>query len=237
MSRSFVRLRAVSALVFAAVLPLTATAQPKEFAEAQQTNRAALRQCSWKSRTELAVSGEVKQVRLEQVRFDIDGRLQKTVIGGSAASAEPARQGPPGPAGALRKRVVARKTEEFKGMLGDLAALAESYAHVPPDRMKAFAARAAIAKGQGVETGSVRIQGRDLLAMGDQMTAWIDPASAQMRRVEIAALYEGRPVTIVADYRSLDSGLTYQARSILRYPQKQVEVTVETFDYTRAESR
>lgn len=236
MSRSFACQRAASALVFGIVLTVSVGAQQQEFATAQQANRAALRQYAWKSRTELAVNGQVKHVRLEQVRFDIDGRLQKTTIGGTAA-AEPSRQGPPGPAGVLRKRVVARKTEEFKDMLGDLAALAESYAHVPPDRMKAFAARAAIAKGHGVETGSLRIQGRDVLTTGDQLTVWIDPASAQMRRVEIAALYEGRPVTIVADYRSLATGLTYQARSVLRYPEKQVEVTVETFDYTSVESR
>ena len=61
---------------------LTAAAGPREFAEAQRANQLALRQYSWKSRTELKVNGESKQVRLEQVRFDLDGRLQKTVIGG-----------------------------------------------------------------------------------------------------------------------------------------------------------
>jgi hypothetical protein len=35
----------------------------------------------------------------------------------------------------------------------------------------------------------------------------------------------------VADYRSLDNGLTYQARAVLRYPEKEVELTVESFEY------
>lgn len=233
--------RSISRPMYAAMLSVAlvtvAAAQQREFAEAQQANQAALRQYAWQSRTELRVEGEVKQVRLEQVRFDIDGRLQKTVIGGGATAADSSRPGPPGPAGALKKRVVAKKTEEFQDMLGALATLAESYAHLPPDRLKAFAARSVITPGQGIESGSVRIQGRDLLKAGDQMTVWVDAAGQAMRRVEIATSYDGGAVTIAADYRRLDNGLSYQARSILRYPAKGVEVVVETFDYTRSTMR
>ena len=168
MFRSLIDTCATTALVLAVAFTAVTAAQQKEFAEAQQANQAALRQYSWKSRTELKVDGEIKQVRLEQVRYDIDGRLQKTLIGGSQAP-EASRPGPPGPARAIKKQIVEKKKEEFKDMLGDLAALAESYAHLSPERMKAFAARAAVTKGQGIETGSVRIQGRDVQAMGDQI--------------------------------------------------------------------
>lgn len=224
---------AAAAGALAVIAATTVTAQQREFAQAQQANQAALRQYSWKSRTELTVDGETKQVRLEQVRYDIDGRLQKTAIGGEAA-ATASRPGPPGPAGALRRRVVAKKTEDFKAMLGELAALAESYAHLPSDRLQAFAARAVITPGEGLEAGSVRIQGRDVRLAGDAMTVWVAPAGFAMRRVEIATLYDTRPVSIRADYRSLDNGLTYQARSVLRYPEESVEIVVETFDYALA---
>jgi hypothetical protein len=158
-----------------------AAQQQRQFAETQQANQAALRQYSWKSRTELKVGGESKQVRLEQVRYDID-------------------------------------------------------VHMPPDRVQAFAARASMARGQGLESGAIRIEGRDVLAIGDRMTLWVDPVSSMMRRVEISARYDNDPVSIVADYRSLENGLTYQARSTLRYPNKQVEVVVETFDYLLSSS-
>ncbi|MGD9903390.1 MAG: hypothetical protein AB7U83_07955 [Vicinamibacterales bacterium] len=220
----------LAAGALALTLATTLAAQQREFAQAQQANQAALRQYSWKSRTELTVHGEVKQVRLEQVRHDFDGRLQKTTIGGESA-AETSRSGPPGPGGALRKRVVARKTEAFKDMLGELAALAESYAHPRADRMQAFAARAVITKGQGLETGSIRIQGRDLVLTGDTVTMWVAPAGFAIRRVEIATRYGTDPVSILADYRSLENGLTYQARATLRYPDQAVEIVVETFDY------
>jgi hypothetical protein len=238
MVRSYTHRQALSALVIGAAFGAVAFAQQQQqFAAALQANQSALRQYTWQSRTELRVEGEVKQVRLEQVRFDLDGRLQKTTIGGGTASADAARPGPPGPAGAVRKRVVAQKKEEFQQMLAELGALAESYAHMTPARMSAFATRAVITPGQGIETGSARIQGRDVVIPGDRMTIWIDPIGSAMRRIEIATFYEGRPVSIAADYRRLENGLTYQARSTLRYAEKGVEVAVETFDYARSATR
>jgi hypothetical protein len=63
------------------------------------------------------------------------------------------------------------------------------------------------------------------------MSIWIDPTSYMMRRVEIVTSHEKKPVNLVSEYRTLDNGLTYQARSVLRYPEKQVELTVENFEY------
>lgn len=212
-------------------------AQPREFAESQRANQAALRQYSWKSRTELKIDGESRQVRLEQVRYDIDGQLQKTVIGGSQPAADDTNSAPPGPIGGLKKRIVTKKKEAFRDMLAELAAIADAYAHMPPDRMKAFAARATMTPAQGPDGGLVRVQGIDVLTIGDQMTVWVEPSASAMRRVEIAASYEGRPVRIAADYRALANGTTYQARSTLRYPEKSVELIVETFDYVSANTR
>ncbi len=213
------------------------SAQSQQFVDAQRANHEALRQYSWKSRTDVLVDGTSKQVRLEQVRYDFDGRLQKTTIGGGQASAESSRPGPPGKPGEVRKRVVAKKKDGFRDLLADLAELAEAYAHLPPDRVHAFAARATTTRGQGVETGSVRIQGTDVLSRGDRLTIWVDPVGFAMRRVEIVTSYDGHPVTMLVDYRTLDIGPAYPARSMLRYPRKQIEIVVETFDYVRSSTR
>ncbi|MEZ5292920.1 MAG: hypothetical protein R2745_17700 [Vicinamibacterales bacterium] len=223
-----------STLSLAAALGLAVTAalaaQPREFADAHRANQAALRHYSWTSRTDLRVGGESTKVRLEYVRFDYDGRLQKTTIGGGTA-ADAARPGPPGPAGAVRTRVAARKKAAFRDRLADLATLAESYAHLPPDRLEAFAARSVLTPEDAT---TIRIQGRGLLEAGDQMTAWIDRERLAMRRVEITTIYDGNRVRIRADYRTTDTGLTYQARATLDYPADGIEVVVDTFDYLPA---
>ena len=223
---------AVAAVV--ALLPAfvaAPSAQQRDFVQAQRANAEALREYVWKSRTELKLNGESRHVRLEQVRYDLDGRLQRTQIGGGAGGSQDPGVGRGRSGGPLRQRVVAKKQDEFKELMNDLAGLAASYAHLPPDRLQAFASRATITKGQGIETGSLRIEGRGVLGAEDEMVVWIDPMSSMMRRVEIRTALEAKPVHIAAGYRSLDNGLTYQARSVLRYPDKQLNLTVENFDY------
>ena len=207
-----------------------AAAQQMEFAQAQKANQAALRQYTWKSRTELRLNGESKNVRLEQVRYGFDGQLQKTQIGGAGDS--DAGRGERGRAGGpIRQRVIARKKEEFQELMNDLAMLAGSYAHLSPSQLQTFGKQATFSKGRSGEGGSIRIQGRDVVVAGDEMVVWVDPLSYTIRRVEIRTTLEAAPVHVVADYRSLDNGLSYQARSILRYPEKHMELTVENFDY------
>jgi hypothetical protein len=42
---------------------------------------------------------------------------------------------------------------------------------------------------------------------------------------------DGARVEVAVDYRSLANGLTYQARTLVRYPHKQIALTIETYDH------
>jgi len=79
----------------------------------------------------------------------------------------------------------------------------------------------------------VRIQGRNVLIVGDDVTVSVDSASFMIRRVVIDTMLEGRPVTIRAEYRGLAHGPTYQARAMLEYQDRHIEVVVENFDFVR----
>jgi hypothetical protein len=200
-----------------------------EFLQAQQANAAALREYTWKSRTELSLKGEVKFVTLDQVRHDLDGRRQKTRIGGTPDPSEE-RFDPLAPrVGPVRRIVAAKKKEEFKELMKDLSALAESYAHPPLETLHAFARQAARTKT--IDAGLVRVQGRNLIVTGDSMIVWIDPLTSLIRRAQIDTTLDGARVEMAVDYRNLANGLTYQARTLLRYPHKQLSLTVETYDH------
>jgi len=221
----------ISPVLLALTLTIAGAAAPsqnREFVQAQQANSAALHEYTWKSRTELSLNGEIRNVTLQQVRYDLDGKLQKTRIGGT----EPQQGSGRGRRGGfIQQRVIAKKQADFKELLADLTALVTSYSHLPQEKLQGFAARATISKGQGAAGGTVRIQGGDVLVAGDSMIVWVDPTSHMMRRVEIRTTLELKPVHVVADYRSLDNGLTYQARAILQYPERDIEVAVENFEY------
>jgi hypothetical protein len=204
------------------------------FAESQKANAQALRQYSWKSRTEIKLKGESKNVKVEQVRYDANGKLQKTPIGGppaagAAPAAAPARHGRGG--GRVKNNVIEKKKEEFGEMMQGLGQLVASYGHLPPEKTQAFAANATKGKGEGAMQGTAQIQGANVLVEGDSMTMWIDPASQMMRRVEIKTLYEGKPTTLITDYKSVQNGPTYMAQAMLTYPEKNVELTVDNYEY------
>ena len=203
------------------------------FAESQKANAQALRQYSWKSRTEIKLKGESKNVKLEQVRYDDNGKLQKTPLGAppQAAAAPP----PSGRGGRLKKQIVENKKEEFGELMQGLGQLVASYGQLPPDKLQAFKATATTGQGQGALQGTTQIQGVNVLEQGDSMTIWIDPASQMMRRVEIKTIYDEKPATLVADYQSVPNGPTYMAHAVLTYPEKNVELTVDNSDYVRGQ--
>src|SRR3954464_6242193 len=103
------------------------------FAESQKANAQTLRQYSWKSRTEIKLKGESKNVKLEQVRYDASGKLQKTPIGAPPAAAPAvAEGGRGGRGGRVKTKVIENKKEEFGDLMKGLGQLVASYGQLPP---------------------------------------------------------------------------------------------------------
>ena len=234
-TRTGTPLRATVALVaLCSAMVLAQDSVQPSFAESQNANAQALRQYSWKSRTEIKLKGESKSVKLEQVRYDENGKLQKTPIGAPPAAAPPPQGGRGGRGGRVKAKVIENKKEEFGELMQGLGQLVASYGQLPPDKLQAFKATATTGRDEGALQGTATIQGLNVLEQGDSMTIWIDPASQMMRRVEIKTIYDNNPATVVADYQSAPNGPTYMARAVLTYPEKHVELTVDNSDYVRS---
>ncbi len=226
------QLRGYQVPVLVASLALSSLAfgqQKEEFAQAQKENGAALKQYTWKSRTEMKMKGESKSVKLEQVRYDLDGKQQKTAIG--EPQKQQAQQGGGGRRGGrMKAKMIEKKKKEFAELMKTLGQLVASYAHLPPDKMQAFAQNATMGP---TEDGGVMIQGLNVLHPGDTMRVWIDPASYMMRRVEINTAYDKNPVHFAGEFRPVSDGPTYPARLVLEYPDEEVELVIENYDYQK----
>ena len=75
-----------------------------------------------------SIKGEVKKQQLFLVSVGPDGQQQKTPI-----NAQPAAQASGGP---LKRRIVAKKTAEFKDYGEQIADLARQYTQPDPDRLQ-----------------------------------------------------------------------------------------------------
>jgi hypothetical protein len=191
---------------------------------AQAENTAKLREYGWKSRTEIRKGGETKSVQLNQMRYDLDGTLQKTPL--SATQLEI-------PTGGLRGLIARKKREEFLQTLDGLGALAKSYASLPPEKMQRFIGNAVITPEKTARQNLLRIQSKDVLQPGDSMTVWIDPLSRRQRKTEIQTTFESKPVRIFSEFQDLPNGPTYMARSRIDYPEMELAITTENFEYAR----
>jgi len=198
----------------------------QEAQQAQQQNAEALRQYTWKSRTEIRKGGDIKNVRLALVRYDRYGALQKTQISSTPQQQLPTR--------GLRGLIAQKKKEDFIETLDGLAAVAEAYAEIPADAMRRFLSTASFTPEFGSTQKLLRISGSNVLKPGDSMTLWIDATTRNQRRVEIRTNLDRKPVRIVSEFADLSAGPTYMAHSVVDYPAEGVTLITENFDYERA---
>jgi hypothetical protein len=219
---------ALFAWPFFAMAQTEAPDTKQKFAEAQKQNAAAMQHFTWKSRTELKLKGESKKIKVEQVRYGSDGQLQKVTL--EESSPEPADQKSGRRGGRIKGKVIQNKKEEFAELMQKLVVVAQSYGHIPPDQMQAFLKNAKFSMGSGPQEGTVQISGQGALNPDDSMNIWIDKQSLMMRRIEISTVLDKKPVQMTSEYIQMTNGPCFQSRATLKYPEKEIEVTVDNFE-------
>ena len=202
---------------------------PEQVAGTIKANAQALKAFSHQQRMQLQLKGDTKKVTLSQITYDMNGNEQKTLL-----SEQPPADAPPS-GGRLKQRVVAKKTGEFKDMMGDISALVKSYTELPPEQLQAALKQATFSAGNGDMAGAVQIVMHNVNQNGDSMTIWIDRTAMLFRRAVIATTYQGDPVTTTANYAMLPGGQVYMAQAILNYPKKEVVVEIDNSNYQRSQ--
>ena len=204
---------------------------PAQVAAAIKNNATALRTFTWQQRMQLQLKGETKKVTLNQMSYDMNGNLQKTLLSEQPPPDESQPQGGGRLRGRLKERVIEKKKGEFKEMMEGIASVVKSYTELPPDQLKAALKQGAFSQGQGDMAGSLQIQMTNVQQQGDSLTFWIDRQSMLFRRIAVATTYEQNPVTATANYAMLPSQHAYMGQAIVQYPAKQVVVEIDNLNY------
>ena len=185
-----------------------------------QKNAQALRQYSWKSRTQVRKDGEVKSTKLFMTRYAADGTPVQVLLEEDSAKL---------PKFGLRGMIARKKKEEAGKLIQALQALAKSYGELPPAKMQEFMSKATVR----VEQNMLRLEATDVLQPNDSMIIWLDANTRRQRRIEINSSYDAKPVRIVSEFKDLPAGPTYMARSVVDYTSEELTLTVENFDHQR----
>jgi hypothetical protein len=171
---------------------------------------------SWTKRTEVKVKGEVKSTTTELVRYTVDGELQTTPI-----SQEQAKK----PKG-VRGKIAKKKGAEMKDWMAELGQLLKQYSLPTPESLAGFLDEAAVAP----DGDNKKLVALGVVRTGDTMTMWVD-ADSGLTRTEVTTEHDGAAVQMSTDHATTPDGLNYVARTVIKVPEKEVEMTVENFSY------
>ena len=201
-------LKAVFCIATVAMTIPSATAQQvQDVGKRVSDNYRALRQYSWTMRTAVAVQGQQISATVEKMRYDLEGKLQVTPLGGSG-----------------------NLTPEMQKLADALARLAFSYVQPDPQKFQAFYNKTSQWEGQGKTSGTLRIEGGGFLQNDDAIE--ITARNGRVDRSTIRTALQNTPVTIEAEYLALPKdGPRYVARLTATVPSERVELTIENFDY------
>lgn len=198
-----------------------------EISAAREANREKLLAYSWKTRTELVMGGETKVVRIDLVRFDVDGNLQKTTISEEMGEQRDRR----GLLGMVQNRREKRQEKSQQEWFDALNDLLEQYSLPTTGKVLDFLDQASIEGG--TDPGTARIRGTNVVQPGDELTLIIDADSKQTQQTIIRARLDDDPVIVEIIHDRLASGLDVQARTSITVPATALRMTIENFDYLR----
>ena len=198
--------------------------QDQKFAQAQKQNAQALRQYTWKSRTEIRKEGELKSTKLFMNRYAPDGTQVQVLLDEDSARL---------PKFGIRGAIARKKKEEAGKLIEALQRLAKSYGELPLAKMQEFMRTATVRLETNAPQPLLRLEATGVLQPNDSMIVWIDANTRRQRRIEINSSYDEKPVRIISEFKDLAGGPTYLARSVVDYPREELTLTVENFDYQR----
>jgi hypothetical protein len=225
--------RAMTVVWASSLLWILALAQPpemataaKKFGASAKANAAELKQYSWTMRVGVTLKGEPKPPKVYTMRFDLDGKLQKTQLSADGPVAPP----PSGGGGRLKEHVKEKKIAEAKQWAGELADLTKSYLTPSPALMETFFGQA---QTVAAPDGATQVYAENLLVQGDKLVYEIDPSTAALQRSMFHSILDGDPIDGTVEFATLPAGPRYAARTTVNAPAKQLTATIENFNYIK----
>jgi hypothetical protein len=184
------------------------------FGEIIQQNQERLRQYEWTSTVRVTVAGREMRRRTDLVRYDPDGNLKKTPIGGNQAG----------------KKKQQQKMDEL-GV--DLRARIEPYIHPVTGEWKRFFEISSAWEGLGPKAGLIQVEADNYRIEEDYMKIRLDAGTGLPRTFLIRTYFEGLPVSVITEFRDILDGPAYPARTVIRVVARQMEITIENFDHIK----
>jgi hypothetical protein len=186
---------------------------------------AALHGYTYRRRIQVVSDGKDVGGGIEEVSFGPDGNMSVAVVSVTV----PSLRARFGLRGALDKELLDKAKAEIKEIL----AFASRYVMPDPQTVRALAAKGKVV-GPGRD-GVLTLRAEGLLAPEDGARYVLSPAGGHLLRAHVDTSAQGHAMTIDAHYHTLPDGLNACAQFMVSVPDKGACVTVQAFDFERAQ--
>lgn len=187
---------------------------------ARQKNAALMKQYSWNCRSELSVSGETKDTRIDTVTWGPDGQPQHTLLND---------QSNPLPQRFFRRRIAEQEREKMETYLKGLRSFLHQYTLPTAGQIINLISTSPI-PAPGPD-GALQITGAGVVVPGDTVSLSVNAPTRQTRRMSIMTFYQGDEVTVTATFKTLANGLNYAAYIQVEVPDKNLTLLIQNYDY------
>lgn len=185
-----------------------------------------IRQYEWVETTIVSMKGEEKARSQNRCYYGVDGKVQKTPIGGAPQAQEDSGGGRRG--ARMKERIVEKKKDEIQDYMGRAANLIHMY--VPPSPAQIQSAKDAgrlVVRPQAGGRASLEIA--QYLQPGDALTIDLDTGAARLLGLGVKT-YLGTPedpVTLAVQMANLPDGALYAAQTTLEAKAKEIRVVIQ----------
>jgi hypothetical protein len=202
----------------------------RRFAKVLEQNQQRLRRYTWTATTEFVLDGQPQWTERHEVRYDAEGGRHSRLISSEAA--------PDAEGDRPRGRAAKKRYAQQKKLLTELTELMRAYVQPDAATTQQIFADASVWQGEGRTAGITRVQARNVLRQGDQVSLWLSSLDAVPQKLEILTSSEGEPVRVKTEFAVLEQGPFYPAKMVIEteLKEKKLVMTTETSDYRLPES-
>jgi hypothetical protein len=192
---------------------------------ASAANKQALSHYNWQESVTTSIKGEVKKQQLFLVSVGPDGQQQKSEI-----NAQPAAQPSGGP---LKRRIVAKKTAEFKDYGGQISDLARQYTQPDPDRLQRAYQQGNISMQLGGGEAMMTLIIKNYIKPNDSVTLVFNKQRKAIQSVRVASYLDDPTdaVTIAAQFAKLPNGINHVTGTQINGASKHLTVVTQNSNY------
>jgi hypothetical protein len=188
-------------------------------------NKEALASYTWNEQVTISLKGEEKKQQHYQVRLGPDLKPEKT-------SLDPPAEPPSG--GRLKKRVIAKKTEEYQDYAEQMKALAQQY--VPPDKEmlgQAYAKGNVSIGPTGASPSQLQLIIHNYLKPGDTMILVFDKEQKALLQVQITSYMDDPKdaMNLTVQFSKLPDGTNHVSNLVIDGVSKQLNIAIQNANY------